>query len=212
MQRLQASGWTALSAPCLTIVPHRLRPAAAVQAVLVTSGQALPALDALRDRRLFTVGDATAARARAAGHRLVESADGDASALRALVRARCRPEVGTLLLASGQGQGHTLVAGLRQDGFRVLRRVAYAACPAAALPDGVCFALGAGQIKVALFFSRETARVFARILPAALHGSLAGVDAVVIAPAAAAALRHLPWHAVRVALRPTQDEMLALLS
>lgn len=177
----------------------------------MTSAQALPALDALHDTRLFTVGDATAARARASGFTHVESAAGDATALHALVRNTCQPQAGALLLASGEGQGLKLATELRQDGFRVLRRVAYAARKLEALPEDACRALAANRIKAVLLFSTETARVFARILPAALHPTLRGADAVVIAPGVAEAVRHLPWHAVRVALRPTQDEMLSLL-
>jgi uroporphyrinogen-III synthase len=210
-RRLEILGWSALWGPCLVIEPRRLKPAPHVQAVLVTSSQALPALQSWHGTPLFAVGDATASRAVRAGFTQVETASGDAAALHDLVRARRRPAEGPLLLASGRGQGAELATQLRQNGFSVLRRIAYAAHPAAALPDEVCFALNAGRIKVALFFSTETARVFARILPAALQASLASVDAVVIAPAVSAAVRHLPWHAVRVALRPSQDEMLALL-
>jgi uroporphyrinogen-III synthase len=157
------------------------------------------------------VGDATAERARARGFTRVESAAGDAEALHALVRESCQPQAGPLLLASGAGQGLKLATLLRQDGFRVLRRVAYAARKVAALPEDACLALAANRIKAVLFFSTETARVFARILPPSLHPSLRAADAVVIAPGVADAVQHLPWHAVRVALHPTQDEMLSLL-
>ncbi|MBE7212127.1 MAG: uroporphyrinogen-III synthase, partial [Gluconacetobacter diazotrophicus] len=123
-------GFAVLVAPVQRIVPVELSlPDAALvrmQAVLVTSGQALPALAALRDalgeRPLLAVGNATARRARDAGFAAVESAGGDAAALRRLAAARLRPERGKLLLASGRGQGMELARGLRADGFRVWRR------------------------------------------------------------------------------------------
>jgi hypothetical protein len=40
---------------------------------------------------------------------------------------------------------------------------------------------------------------------------LADVTALAIGPRAAEVLKVLPWREVRVALRPTQDELLALL-
>jgi uroporphyrinogen-III synthase len=204
-------------APVLAIVPLRLRLSnpEALAAVLVTSGNALPALlPACRDCLALTVGDTTARRAVTAGFTNVVSASGDAAALVQLVGQRLRPEQGTILLASGQGQGQgqALTATLRQTGYRVVRRVVYAARPVAALPDGAATALTNGQVRAALFFSAETARHFVRIIQAAdLADSTRTIEAVAIGRTAAVALEPLPWYRVRVAARPNQNEMLALL-
>ena len=210
-RRVTAFGLLPVLAPCLTIQPLPLRVPAGVQAVLVSSGNAIPALlEALHGLPLLAVGDATAARARAAGFTRVHSADGDAAALGALAAERC-PAHAVLLLATGQGQGGRLAADLRRRGFRVHRRAVYAARPAGRLPGPAQEALAAGELRAALFLSAETARAFVRVLPAALHPALAAVDALAIGQPAADAVLHLPWRRVRVSAKPTLDSVLAML-
>lgn len=212
--RVAAMGARPVLAPMLRIEPRALRlPTPLPAAVLVTSGNAIPALpDVLHDVPLFAVGAATAARARAAGFTRVESADGDASALAALVQARLPADRGALLLASGLRQGGALAAALRAGGFRVTRRVAYAAQPATALTAETEALLRAGVPLAALFFSAETAHAFVRLVRrAALGERLRESEAVSIGMRASVALEALPWRRIRVAARPTQDEMLALL-
>jgi len=213
-RRLSALGWQPIAAPCLDVAPRpvRLPAAGSLAAILVTSGQAVGGIPASHHAvRLLAVGEATAARARAAGFSDVRSADGDAAALAALARSSLDPAKGRLLLASGARQGLALAAELRAAGFAVIRRVVYAATPAHALPVHALDALAAGQVRAVMFFSAETARAFSALLPSGLRPTLSGADALAIGWPAASALRHLPWQAVRVALRPTQDEMFALL-
>jgi len=211
--RLTALGRSVLRAPMLTIRPRPLAVAGLPQAVLVTSGNAIPALPAaLRACPLLAVGDATAARAGEAGFAQVHSAGRDAAALAALASRLCRPGAGTLLLASGAGQGLPLAAALRGAGFRVRRRVAYAAVPVAELPAEAAAALRAGTVAAALFFSAETARAFVNLIghsPA--KGLSANLDAFALSPAVARALGPLPWRSIRVASHPNQDELLKLL-
>ncbi len=213
--RIAALGFEPLIAPALTIeaTDARLPSAAAVAAVLATSGNALAACwPAFRDLPLYTVGDATAARARGLGFCHVVSASGDAVALAALVARECQTEKGALLLASGQGQGISLASALRASGFRVIRRVVYRSCPAHDLPVGVTDALRAARVAAALFFSAETARSFVRLVNrAGLRETFCPVDALAIGAAAGVALQALPWRRIAVAATPTQDAMLALL-
>ncbi len=211
--RVAALGFEPLLAPVFTIerVPARLP--SAVAAVLATSANALaPCFPAFHHLPLYTVGDATAARARAMGFGRVVSASGDAEALAAAVIRDLRPADGTLLLASGQGQGMPLAATLRQAGFRVLRRTVYRAVPSRALPDAAVGALRAGTVRAGLFFSAETARTFVRLIQNARLGeTVRSVEALAIGAAAGVALQGLPWRRVGVAAKPTQDAMLALL-
>jgi uroporphyrinogen-III synthase len=209
-----ARGFVPVLAPMLVIRPRPLDPDAVpggLAAVAVTSGNAIAGLPgALHGLPLFAVGDATAARARAAGFTAVTSAGGDAAALAALL-GRAAP-AGPLLLAVGAGQGEALAADLRARGREVHRRELYAAGPAAALPDEAVAALRAGAVAAALFFSAETARSFVRLVGAAeLGGTLAGVIACAIGPPSVVALQALGWREIRLAAHPTQDEMLALL-
>ncbi len=211
--RLTADGWQAVVAPLLTVTPRvaRLPPPGTLVAVLAASGNAAEAMPASHHGLpLLAVGDATAARARAAGFGTVHSAAGDAEALAALAARTLDPARGSVLLACGLGQGTRLAALLRRHGFRVHRRTVYIARGVRRFPPAAVAALGEG-LHAALFFSAETARVFARLLPRRLLPALAGVEALVIGADAAAALQHLPWRGVRVAVRPTQDGVLALL-
>ena len=211
--RLLDLGYSPVQAPCLEVVARaaHLPSPAGLAAVLATSGQAVALPAAYHGVPLFAVGDATARRASAAGFATVHSADGDAADLRRLILRECDPAAGALLLAVGAGQSQSLATDLRQDGFRVLRRVVYAVRPVSRLADAVAAALHRQEVRAALFFSAETAQAFVRLLPGELRGALAEVDALAIGRKAGAALRVLPWHDVRVALRPTQDELLALL-
>ena len=211
--RLAALGFSPLLAPLMSVAPRSVNIEPVPQAVLVTSGNAIAGLsEAWRALPLLAVGDATAARARAAGFTRVHSAGRDAAALEVLTAALCKPEAGPLLLASGQGHGVELAAGLRARGFRVLRRVAYVTRLAETLPEEVRSALRDGSIRAALFFSPDSARAFVTILqrdiPAA---NVQGLEALAISPPTEAALAALPWRTVRVAPHPNQDELLKLL-
>ena len=207
--RLAGRGFAADVAPLLTI--ERRTPALppAVQAVLVTSANAIGTV--LPDATVFAVGDTTAARAQVAGARRVVSAGRNAEALVALVLRECRPDDGTLLLLSGARQGLGLAASLRTAGFRVLRRVTYQARAAAALPGSAVEFLRAGR-GFALFFSPETAHVFVRLTKrAGMDDCVMNIAALAISPSTAAALTPLNWSAIRVAAHPNQDALLALL-
>jgi uroporphyrinogen-III synthase len=214
-RRLEALGHAALIAPVLRIehLAPRLPAPDAVQAVLATSANALPALAGHRGCRLLAVGDATAARAREAGFTDILSAGRDAVALAALVGVHCDPAGQPLLLAVGAGEGGRLVGLLRADGFGVLRREAYAARPVERLPAAAVSALAAGEIGAALFFSSATVRAFIDLLGGALPLTVAtGIDALALSPVVARALTPLPWRRIRVASDPNQDAILALMA
>ena len=208
---IRSLGAVPVIAPLLCVQP---RPVPAfphpADAVLLTSANAVPALSACPPAPVLAVGDATAEQARAAGRPDVHSAAGTAADLAALCRDRLRPGT-SLLLLSGAGLGATLAADLRAAGFRVHRRVAYHAAPVPRLPAVAAAAIEADRLRAALFLSAETAAVFARLLPPHLRPHLRGIEALAIAPKAAAALAPLPWGRVRVSLRPTLEQVLALL-
>jgi uroporphyrinogen-III synthase len=75
------------------------------------------------------------------------------------------------------------------------------------LPPEAIAALAAGDIAAALFYSADSARAFARLNPP----GTAGIDALALSDAVAHALRGLPWRKIRVALAPTEADLLALL-
>lgn len=214
-RRVAALGWRPILAPALVLAPRGFAMPAA-QALLLTSRAAARAL-APADIPVLAVGEATAAEARARGFTRVEAAAGDAAALAAQAARRLDPAAGPLLLAVGAGYGAELAADLRAHGFRVLRRVAYAAAPAPALPpDAVAALKQDGEVVAALFFSPRSARCAMSLLKASgCAATAAKMEALAISPrvavAAARALAPLAWRAVQIADRPDQDALLALL-
>jgi uroporphyrinogen-III synthase len=161
--------------------------------------------------KLFAVGDATAARAKDAGFETVLSAGRNAQALADLVAATQHPDDGPLLLASGERHGEKLAADLRARGFRVVRRVCYAAYPVQRFPHEASTSLLSGELHAVLFLSAETAAAFARLIPPELHHALGSVAALAIGKSAAVALERMPWLRVCRAENPTLDDVLALI-
>ena len=183
-----------------------------MQAVVVASGNAVAGVPAtFHALPLLAVGDATAVVARHAGFRTVHSAAADAAALAALASELCDPLGRALLLASGARQGIALASDLRRQGFRVLHRIVYRASPVTILPELALHAVRNGTVRAVLFFSAETALAFMRALPPDLHSAIAETEALAISQRVGHVLRPLPWRRVRVAVRPTQDDLLALL-
>ena len=215
-RRIAALGFTPLVAPALetTLCPARLPGSASVQALLLTSANAVPSLSAdYHHLPVFTVGAATAAAARAAGFLRVTSAAGNAADLAALVRRLCDPNGASLLFPGAARLAVDIAKPLRAAGFRVIRRIVYRTDPAGELTVEARAALRSGRVAAALFFSSASARAFGTLLRAALPTTcVATVDAVAISAAVAAALAPLPWQRIRVASLPNQDEMVALLT
>ena len=213
--RVSQLGFEPVLAPVLAIelTPVRFPAPERVSAIVTTSGNAVAAFPPpFHALPLLTVGDATAERARAAGFMRVSSAAGDARDLAGLVRQNLEPGNGPLLQACGRGQGQALAATLRALGYRVIRRVVYASAPVSELAPSAVDALRGGRVKSVLFLSAETARQFVRLARRAGVGeTVCTADAISIGQPAAVALRTLPWRRIRVAARPNQDEMLALL-
>jgi uroporphyrinogen-III synthase len=214
-RRLAALGWRPVLAPALVLAPRPFAPAPAAQALLLTSraaARAIPPTWSPGPLPVLAVGEATAAEARAHGFPQVQAAAGDAEALAALAAATLDPGAGPLLLAVGAGYGEDLATALRAQGFRVIRRIAYAAAPATALPPEAVAALHQGVIAAALFFSPKSAQsALALIRGAGLAATAQGIRALAISPRVAQGLAALPWRDIRVAVRPDQDSLMELL-
>ena len=188
---------------------------AGVQAVLCTSANGARALARASEERgmpILAVGDASAARARAEGFTVVESAGGDVNDLVHLAAARLRPGDGPLLHVAGNVVAGDLLGALRARGFSVERSILYEARPVAALSPAAIGALRSGEIGCALFFSPRTAAVFARLAGSACVAECCGtITALSISTAADAALTDLPWLERHIAERPNQPALLDLL-
>ncbi|MES2713802.1 MAG: uroporphyrinogen-III synthase [Pseudomonadota bacterium] len=210
-QAVAARGFTPVLAPALTLeaVPFTLPPG--VQAVLLASRAAARALP-VTELPVFAVGAGTAAEASARGLPQVVAAEGDAAALASLVAARLDPRAGALLLAVGEGYGAALATQLRGQGFRVVRRIAYRATPAAALPAPALAALAEGRVGAALFYSpRSVTRMMELLRGAGLVERCTTIDALALSPRIATALRPLPWRSIRAVPRPDPAALLDML-
>ncbi len=188
---------------------------AGIQAVLCTSAngvRALARVTAARDVKLFAVGDATAARARAVGFTDVASAGGTAADLARLAGDRLGPDRGALLHAAGAVVVGDLASDLRCRGFTVECAVLYEARAATALSAPTAAALATGRICYALFFSPRTAATFVRLADRATLGdAICRLTAVSISAAADAPLAALRFAARHVAAAPNQTALLAAL-
>ncbi len=198
--RVQAMGWTPLVAPLLEA---RALPAtldlSGIAAVAFTSAQGVRAFAALTGARLpaFTVGEATAEAARAAGFGAVQSADGDVAALAELIAAA---DPGPVLHAGALHPAGDLAArGL----------VARAVALYDTLPVEPAAALARlDEIDVVLVHSPRAAALLAGILadrPAPPPRLLALSDAV------AAPLRAIENSKIAVAPFPNEASLLNLL-
>jgi uroporphyrinogen-III synthase len=105
-----------------------------------------------------------------------------------------------------------LAAALRAKGFRVIRRIAYEATPATALPDEARAALAAGTVEAALFTSPRGVRITLALMHGAgLADAARAIRALAISPRIAEALRPLPWASIAVTARPDPSLLPALL-
>jgi uroporphyrinogen-III synthase len=100
-----------------------------------------------------------------------------------------------------------VAGGLRQHGYDVKREILYAV-DALPLSAAAVTALQQGAIDAALFFSPRSASIF---VEAAASLPLCDIMALCISPATAAALPPGLFDEIRIAARPNQDSLLALL-
>jgi uroporphyrinogen-III synthase len=186
---------------------------AGVQALVMTSANAAPALSAPAGQLpLFAVGDATARAARRAGWSAVISADGWGPDLARVIARHCRPEGGAILHLSGEHVRPGLAEDLAAAGFDLRRQVVYRATAARALSSAAVEALARGRVDAVLLFSPRTARTLVELV--ARHGlrdRLAATAAICLSAAVAEPCRELAWRAIRVAARPDLGALLEAL-
>jgi len=214
---LTARGHEVVPEPLLQIRWHDDAPIDldGVQAVLLTSANGARALarrTAARDLVVFAVGDATARAAREAGFTDVASADGDVDTLAALVQRRLDPRAGPLLHVCASAVAGDLAGTLDHAGFEVRRAVLYEAEPAQAFSPAGRAAIAEAGLDGVLLFSPRTAAIFVRLIQAErLDNCCRRLTMFALSAAVAEAAAALPWGGRRVAAKPRQDALLALL-
>lgn len=181
-------------------------------ALAVSSANALRALhergDVPRFQKLpvFTVGDRTAAHARALGFAEVVSANGDLDALVALL-AKAGLD-GPILYPAARHQAGDLGKALAPHGIMVITASVYQMNPVERLSDAARAAVSDNAVGAALFYSRRTAETFVKLttgLAAATRIGVLCLSETIAAPLIAA-------HFVRVGLaeHPSEEAMLRL--
>ena len=215
-EALAARGHEAVLAPLLKIEFTRDVPLdfAGVQALIVTSRNALRARRELPDARklpLFAVGEATARAARDIGFANVTTGPGTAEELAELIAATLEPKHGPLVHLAGETLAFDLKSRLEAKGFTLRQPVLYRARPAEQLPAQALSLLKSGKVDGAILLSPLTARTFALLIEK--HGVVTQGRRLVcycLSQAVAEVLSVLGFE-VRVAARPREEEVLALV-
>ena len=182
----------------IRLIPQAAPDLTGVAALAFTSANGVAALAALtpeRTRPVFTVGDATAEAARAAGFTLVQSAGGDLDRLAALLIAQ-GPGVGPLLVPGALEPAGDLPALLRGRVEAVALAVYEAVETKAETPDA---------FDAILIHSARASRVLAGF------GPFVGQTAVALSSAVAAALGDRSGLEIRLARTPDETALLAAL-
>jgi uroporphyrinogen-III synthase len=164
-----------------------------------------PQAEGWRAVPLFVAGPATERSAREVGFTDVRAGAGDAGSLAEAVIA-ARPG-GPLLYVAARDRAGGLGGGLVAAGYDVRVVEAYRADVVAAFDPAIRSVLAAHALDGVLLYSRRTAQAFRDLtLAAGIHP--AGLTAYVISDQVAAVLPDLP---VRIAARPDEDALLALI-
>lgn len=214
---LSARGFDVLLEPMLSIVqlPGVQVDLTGVQAILATSANGIRAFsNAIGERNLpvLAVGEASARAARSLGFTKVEAAGGDVASLANLVRRRLDPGNGVLVHVAASVVAGDLKGLLEASGFEVRRAILYEARTAERLGEEVREALASGSLDAALFYSPRTAATFANLVAkVGLAEACGRTAAYCLSNAVAHQIGRLPWRRLRVAAKPRQDALMALI-
>ena len=160
----------------------------------------------------YTVGEVTAATARAYGCVQTESAGGDVNQLANLLISRCDPEGGGLLHIAGSNLAGDLGKRLSSAGYKYKREVFYKAEKLRVLDKRCQEVLAGCKMDFALFFSPRTAVQFIDLaLSAGFDREFERSVALCLSEAIAEKLNTLPWQQIITASAPTQCALLNAL-
>ncbi len=217
---LAARGHAPVLAPLLRIeflpgVPLLLEGA---QALMVTSRNAVRALGAHPEREralslpLIAVGEATAGEAARLGFAQVTAGPGTAEALVGLIGERFDPSAGPLVHLAGETLAFDLKSALEAQGFHLRQPVLYRANAADALPPEALAELAAGTLDGTILMSPRIAVIFGALVrkhQAVTEARRLRCYCLSASVAEAAAPLGAP---LRVAARPSEEDILALIS
>lgn len=218
IERLREIGHEAIASPVLEIVARGEPPTdwGRYSGLVFTSRHAITALGVLPEGALalpvWTVGEATAARARFAGFKVVRSAGGTEADLAALLAAKAQRDALPLLHLRGQETRGGLARPLRDAGLTLEARIVYEARPLERLTPEAAAAIANHSVNGVLVFSPRSARLFVDLATGSgVSGGLSHLTGYCISEATAAALGGSVGAAV-VAPLPELDSLLDVVS
>lgn len=186
-------------------------------AILVTSRNALRALggwpqtSGWMDVPVYVVGKASEALAWKMGFADVRTADGDAAALADRVRGEVAPDAGDLLYPAARDRAIELAAFLADHSIVTVE--AYRGVAAEALDVGVVDVIRGAGLDGILFMSRRTASIFADLAArAGVADSLNRTTFYALSQTAAEPLGTIGARDIRIAARPDEDSLIALVA
>jgi uroporphyrinogen-III synthase len=208
--RVASLGFEPILAPLIEVQPTGAGPIdlAGVGALAFTSANGVWAFASrsdVRDLPVFTVGAATARSARSAGFADVRSAEGDVTALAAMIKAAPRPN--RLVLHAGAAEpAGDLVGALTAAGIAARRLDVYESVDVDPPPDARARLAGAD---IVLVHSPRAAAALARVI---MEISDFHPDVLCLSAAIAAPLEGLELGGLAIAAAPTEDALMALLT
>jgi uroporphyrinogen-III synthase len=219
-RKLEAMGHSVTIAPLLKIVT--IAPpldTSNVQALVLTSRNAVHSLRGHRDletlRRLpvISVGKSTAEAARDAGFTVELEGDAGGAELAALIIGHYAPKDGYLLHISGEAIAYDLDAALAPHGFTIRRAIVYRSEPIDHLPHEVASSLRARNIDAVLLMSPRTSEAWCRLVETAgLTSQAKTLLHLCLSEGVASALQPLDPARIDIAVKPNEEQMLALVA
>ena len=217
-KRLEEKGFQTLIEPMLEVLSLPFVPVEIerYQAVLLTSANAVPALEAACSKReimIYTVGPQTARAVQKAGFLNVRPAEGTATALIRRIQGELESCAGPLLYLRGRSVSCPLDAQLASSGFTVDAPIVYEALLSKAFSPACQNALKEGRIEAVTFFSYCTALNFMKLVEKhSLGDRLRGIKALSISKPVLECVQAGNWLETYAAQTPDRDGMLNLVS
>jgi uroporphyrinogen-III synthase len=141
--------------------------------------------------------------------------EGDAGGaeLAPLIAERYDPEAGRLLHISGEAVAFDIVAALEPRGFTMRRAVVYRSLQMDHLPGAVVSALRDRALDAVLLMSPRTSQAWCNLVDAAgLSAEARSLLYLCLSQGVAAALQQLAPPRLAVAVKPNEEQMLALVA
>jgi len=220
-ETLQGLGYEVVVDPLLKLEPFDRGSLSldGAQAIIVTSRNALRALDALGRLHdvmhlpLYAVGGATARMGEQLGFEIIHVGSGTADGLLPLIVQGCGPDAGPLVHLAGEKLAFDMKGSLEQHGFNVLQPVLYRMRPIEQFSTKTVTALKLGTIGGVILMSPITAKTYVRLVR---NQNPAGAEESIIhfclSEKVAEALSGVDGARVAIADEPTQDDLLALIA